>query len=74
MKIKTKILDFLPIVALILWMIVNISTAFFYTSSSTLFYHVVNIGVNVIGVILFWASIKYHSKYLKSKYKEKHID
>ncbi len=49
MKIKTKILDFLPTVALILWMIVNISTAFFYTSSSTLFYHVVNIGVNVIG-------------------------
>lgn len=71
MKIKTKMLDFLPVAALILWTIINISPAFFYTFSSTLFYHVVNIGVNVIGVILFWVSIKYHNKYLESIHKER---
>lgn len=31
MKIKTKMLDFLPVVALVLWAIINVSTAYFYT-------------------------------------------
>lgn len=73
-KIKTKILDFLPVVALVLWAVINLSTAFFYTTPATLFYHLVNLCVNMIGVSLFLVSIKYHNKYLKSKYKEKHYD
>lgn len=73
-KIKTKILDFLPVVVLVLWAVMNISMAFFYTQLSTLFYHLANLFVNMMGVSLFWASIKYHNKYLKNKHKKKHND
>ena len=62
-KMKTKILDFLPVLALLLWTVINVGTALFYTFQ---YYHLVNILVNVVGCGSFWLSIKYHNKYLNS--------
>lgn len=70
-KIKTKILDFLPLVVLGFWFIVNIYFAFIYTYK---YYYIVNFVVNTIFIVLFWLSVKFNNKYLKIKFKEKYRD
>lgn len=68
-KFKDIVLDYLPLIALyLIWAPLNIGTAFFYTLE---YYHIVNLLVNIIGVLSFWLSIKYHNKYLNNKVKEK---
>lgn len=70
-KIKTKILDFLPLVVLCFWFIVNVYLAFIYTYK---YYYIVNFTVNTICIIMFWLSVKFNDKYLKSKFKERYKD